>query len=247
MKTRIFISIAVGMFVSAAALAVPTLQVYIDGAAAGNYNGDQDTWFTSDNAFDLIVVGAYGPKTTSIDYGTLVASIPQGQTGTITVNGATLLTTLGSNGPLNPAANADIDVLTNVVGIDGYSTKVFTPDNFNEHYPFQEGVSNFVLYDVGSFSDSGPIHNYNADGGIISLEGSGEEKTFSVVVSGFDSVHFDVYAYETNNRNQETFVSTWQINPGSHDAAYIPAPGALLLATIGIGIVGKLRRLRMAV
>jgi len=252
-----FVGVLAGMLLSACAFAVPTLQVYINGATAGTIGGDEDTWVTGSSSFDLVLVGAYGPKTTSIQYATLVASVPQGQTGAITINGATLLTSTGTNGPGNPAANADIDVLTNVSGIDGYSTKSFPPDTFNNHNPFQNDVSDFVLYDVGSFSKSTDVHDYDADSGNISLSNTlGQEKTFAVTVSGFDSVHFDMYAYETDlvgnssKKVKTTFVDTWSwdINPGSHDAAFIPgtpvvpAPGAMLLTSIGVVVVGWLRK-----
>ena len=258
MKIKAFIMLLAGALAASCAYAVPTLQVYIDGATAGTIGGDEDTWFTGNSSFDLILVGAYGPKTTSITNGTLVASVPQGQTGSITINGATLLTTAGSNGLGNPATNADIDVLTNVSGVDGYSTKSFAPDNFNNHYPFQNNVSDFVLYDVGSFSKDTAVHNFDADSGDIDLTNTlGQEKTFAVDVSGFDSVHFDMYAYQTDLMNgsgkktQTSLVSTWSwvINPGSHDATFthtsvVPAPGALLLGSIGVGVVGWLRNRR---
>jgi hypothetical protein len=257
MKTKFFAALLAWMFLSTCVYAVPTLQVYIDGATAGTNGADVDTWFTGSSSFDLILVGAYGPQTGSIDYATLVASVPQGQTGSITVNGATLLTLQGTNGPGNPATDADIDVLTNVSGIDGYSDKSFAPDTFDNHYPFQNDVSDFVLYDVGSFSKSTQVHDYDADSGSITLTNTlGEEKTFAVDVSGFDSVHFDMYAYETDllggssKKAQKYLVNTWdwEINPGSHDSTFgtpmVPAPGALLLASIGAGFVGWLRKSR---
>jgi hypothetical protein len=250
MNKRIPVVFIAGMVFATGAFAVPTLQVYISGATAGTVGADQDTWFTGNSAFDLILVGAYGPHTSSIQYGTLVASVPQGQTGSITVNGATLLTTQASNGSGNPAANADTDILTNVAGLDGYADKTFQPDNFDNHYPFQNNVSDFVLWDVGSFANAGAIHNYDADAGTITVEGSGQEKTFAVSISGFDSVHFDMYAYETDLLGQTKLVNTWDLNPGSHDSTFghgtpvVPAPGALLLASIGVAAVGWLRKNR---
>jgi hypothetical protein len=240
MKKQIWASIVAGLFLATSVFAVPTLQVYINGATAGDFGGDTDTWFTGSSSFDLILVGAYGSKTQSLQYGTLVASVPQGQTGSITVNGAPALTT-----------ETDTDILTNVAGLDGYATKSFSPDSFDNHYPFQSDVSDFVLFDAGSFSNSGPVHNYNAEDGIISdPSGSGQEKTFAVSISGFDYVHFDMYALETDLLGRSRLVSTWQINPGSHDSAYkpcppvVPAPGAILLSSIGAGLVGWLRSRR---
>jgi len=250
MKTFSALCVLLLIFV-APVFAVPTLQVYIDGATAGSSGGDTETWFTGNSSFDLILVGAYGSNTSSIAYGTLIASVPQGQTGSITINGATLLTTTGTNGPSNPAINADTDVLTNVAGVDGYATKSFSPDNLNDHYPLQSNVSDFVLYDVGSFANLGSVNNYNAADEISLNSGTGQEKTFAVNVSGFDYVHFDMYAYETDLLGKTRLVSTWEINPASHDSAFrsgppaVPAPGAILLGSIGVGLVGWLRGRRV--
>jgi hypothetical protein len=231
--------------------AVPTFQAYIDGATADSIGPDEDTWFSSGSgSFDLILVGAFGPNTQSLTNGTLVASVPQGETGTISVSGATLLTTQAAvaNNGFNPAANADKDILTDIAGNDGYDTKNFAPDAFNNHYPFQDDVSDFVLFDVGSFSNAGPIHDYNADTGIISTSGVGQEKTFAVEVTGFSSVHFDLYGFVTTQTGPNSSY-VWEINPGSHDSTFehsnnvvIPAPGSMLLAIMGSGVLGFVRR-----
>jgi len=69
------------------ATAVPTFQAYIDNGAAGTIGQDEDTWFGTSSTFDLIVVGAYEPKTLSLTQVTLIASVPIGQTGTILITG----------------------------------------------------------------------------------------------------------------------------------------------------------------
>lgn len=244
-------------------LALPTFQTYIEGATAGDFGPDEQTWLTTDPTFNLVVVGAYGPITVSLTEITLAVSVPQDETGAITISdGATLLhtrTETAVSGIYNPETDACIDVLTNEAGnpagYDGYADKDFLPAGvtFNNHYPFQNGVSDFVIYGLDDFDPLGPVHNYNADTSDpdyvpppipLTVGSLGEEKVFQVSVSGFSWVHFDAYGYETLIDGSKLFRATWSISPGSHDATYIPAPGAVLLAGIGVAFVGWLRNRR---
>lgn len=251
-------------------MAVPTFQAYIDNGSAGTIGQDADTWFGTSSTFDLIVVGAYNlsgsKETIALEQVTLVLSVPDGQTGTISItggdSGATLLfdrTQVASTIYYNPDSDADIDLLTdttgNIGGYDGYETKSFIPQGENNHdvvgnnhYPFKDDISDFLIYAIGDFDNLGAINNYNADdGGSIGIgSGYGEEKTFSISITGFTRVHFDVYGYDVSSIGTEVIVGRWDISPGSHDSTYlVPAPGAILLGCIGIGIVGRLRRRRI--
>ncbi len=241
--TRIGCAAVFALLVSLSpALATPTFQVYIEGATPGDSGADQDTWFANSGTFNLVLVGAYTPNTASLSYGTLVVSVPQGQTGTITIGGVTLLTSTRSTpyGDI-PSGSATIDLLTNVAGNDGYASKELVLD-LDNHYPYQNSVADFLYYDVGDFANLGPIHNYDADSGTITLAGTGQEKILSVTVTGFDWVHFDLGGYLDLVQGTDS----WDINPGSHDASFttVPAPGSLLIGAFGAGLVGWIRMRR---
>jgi hypothetical protein len=274
LKLQIVIVLALIALMSQSALAAPTFQTYIEGATASDYGADQQTWITTDPTFTLKVVGAYKNSTTFLTEGTLLLSVPQDETGgTITITGADGATLLHSPLPVpypppgvyNPEEFADVDLLANeagnAAGFDGYYTKNFLPDDvtFNNHYPLQDDVSNFLIYDLGDFEALDYVPNYNADttdGDFVDpadpafppITGNlGEVKTYTVTVSGFSWVHFDAYGYEVIDGDGvpvKNLVSTWDISPGSHDALYIPAPGAILLGGIGVALVGWLRRRR---
>lgn len=209
-------------------LAQPTFQVYIDGAIAGELGGNEDTWFSLANPFDLVVVGAYGPNTTSITDVTLLVSVPEGEIGAISIDSFSPLT-----------SGADRDILTDVLGVDGYSTKSFLPTDVHlNHYPVQDDVSDFLIYNLSSFGNGeSNLNNYDAgDGTITSTSASGEQKEYTVSYTGFSSLHFDVYGFVTNSKGP----NRWANNPGSHDStAVIPEPSTLILLWTGLlGFMG---------
>ncbi len=124
------------LFTVAPAPAVPTFQVYLVGGTANDFGADAPTWTTGSNTFDLLLVGAYN-NTESLRFGTLVASVPQGQTGTITISSPATLLALTRTTPFggNPSADADVDLLTNVAGDDGFATKAALPGEFGNPWP----------------------------------------------------------------------------------------------------------------
>ena len=205
------------LLISQLVSAQPTFQVYSPGSIAGDYFEDEDTWFVDSSTFELWAIGAYHNET-SLQECQLLLSFPDGQEGSISITGLP-----GTPDPVSSAF---------------YTTSGFFPANFNNHYPVgHDDVVDYMTFSIGSFANNDEdIYDYNADGGSITLTAAtGEVKEYRVEVSGFDWVHFDLYGLVD---------SKWEINPGSHDLTYIPAPGAVLLGGIGVALVGWLRRRR---
>ncbi len=237
------------------ASAVPTFQVWSpDYEYAGDWGPDEQTWFVTNSSFELVVAGAYTNGTTSLTNVTLLLSVPHGEVGTInflsgdTATPLTVKTDLLGNPsdtpPLNPTAEATLPTNGPATGFDTLDFLPVAPDNianYNNHFPLHDDVSDFLVYDIGPFGSVERIRDYNADPCETydpcapPSNTLGELRTFTVEVEGFSWVHFDVYGLADTD---------WRISPGSHDVTFIPAPGAVLLGSVGIGIVGWLRRRR---
>lgn len=244
LKFRMCLLLVVSCLLSKAAFAVPAFQVYIEDAYADTIGQDEDTWFTHNRCFDLIVAGAYGPDTIDLAEVTLVVSVPKDETGSIFISsggsGAALLAekTLSLSGSLyNPDSDADLDLLTNQPGNDGYGNKGFLPEGFNanNHHPFKESVSNFVLYSMGDFENiTNAVSHFGTGEPIEPDVADGQEKGFMVNISGFTYAHFDVYGYEQAAKSNGKIQTSWRMNPGSADATYlVPEPVSFLLLGVG--------------
>lgn len=113
------------LLMSQPASAQPTFQVWSpDYIYAGDYGPDQDTWFVESNPFELWTIGAYHTNVAALTNVMLIVSVPDGETGSITITGAS------NTGTLDP------------LFLGGYSDTSFFPSgtNFNSHYPLQGNV-----------------------------------------------------------------------------------------------------------
>jgi hypothetical protein len=245
MKKLLFLisvmSLCLILVTSSPLYAIPYLQVYIPGSTAGTVGPDQDTWFSTGLPgtinLDIVVNGKTGANhATTVDYVTLLMTVPASQTGTVT---GLLPITLEAP-PLGSGNFPNVDKLTNVSGNDGYNSVAFLP-LIDNHYPLNKPGFDYIIFNLGPFSLAtlNTLPDYNASTGTIpplTGPGWGEVQSFSIAITGFDWVHFDVYAlFDGTN-----FTATWIDNPGSHDstATAVPEPGILILLGIAMGAIG---------
>ena len=230
MRLHRFLGLCAGVLLGGvtAASAVPTLQLYIDGAT---YDTVSQTWVTTATSFDLWVLGV-----SPVDNVKLSVAFKTGETGTITFTPTTAGDFDGNAGDddtSTPAAPVFIQTSADgAVPVQGDGTPLPT------HGIFGPGTS-FLEYNLGNFtlSDS-PIGDYQ--GLPSTFDAVGQINVYTVTITGYDSgVHFDTYDHTFTGKDgaQVKYVFA----PFSHDAE-VPEPSALLLLGVGGLALAALRR-----
>ncbi|WP_162893756.1 choice-of-anchor N protein [Marinobacter sp. Arc7-DN-1] len=240
MRTGTLAALVTGMLGAGSALAIPTLQLDIDG---GTYvGGTEESTVTTTSSFDLWALGKTTEVDTAIDYYLSVALLPKTQNigdpanlGSVTVNGTALSTLFGASEYGTPP--------------------VASVSNGGELAP--HGIFDTYYYQLAfSFAGLPTIASYNVQD---DTAGPAGEELFKQVfqidassLAGGYGLHFDLYTYgETNG--QRTAITDFA--PFSHDAAYcvdrdcgpvkVPEPSTLALFSIGLmGLVAIRRRIR---
>jgi hypothetical protein len=246
MKHKVLYTGVAALFAASSAWAIPVLQIGAPGGPGegtyANYQSnstdptEENTAITSSGT--IYVGGVYqnrnvtslggqstGDNWSSFNFPTifdshnavLLVSVPEGTL-------ATALATLQVGGNTAFYSNASMS---------------FFPNN---HAPVQDGIADFLFFDIGNFANTGSVPDFATESG----SAAGEIKTFSL--SGFGTLawaHFDAMALETSQSGGSRIVTTLEDNPGSHDVTWksdgppsqeLPEPGTLAL--LGLGLLG---------
>ncbi|GAB6067760.1 hypothetical protein JCM13664_10790 [Methylothermus subterraneus] len=156
----------------------------------GKYSGGQD-WSE--------VNSAYAPFTFNGKGAILLVAVPDGQTGTLTIQ--------VDGGP----------------SIGAFYTNPTLSGLFpNNHDPLKDQIADFLFFDIGDFAkNSNTVPDFASETGAA----DGQIKTITFSSNGFDWLHFDVLALETKEQgggNHVQIVTTIENNPGSHDVTAFP-------------------------
>lgn len=223
----VVLAVALVAVLSGPAFAVPTLQLYIDGAT---YDTATQTWEISSGTFDLWVLGNVGADGPISNVKLSAAYFNSGDAGSLTL---TPTTTMALADPSTPATPLFLTSGTYPnAPIKGNGSPLAAHGIFND-----PSLNHWDVFALGDFTlTDSPIGDYQY-GVPTAFPSMGQINVYSVTVSGWTRVHFDAFdtTVQTNDKPHVEF-APFSHDSGGNSTPPIPEPGTILL--LGSGLAG---------
>lgn len=224
---RFLAVLSICVFGGMQAQAIPTLQLYIEGAT---YDTSTETWmanFTSGDTLRLWAIGNVGQVGT-ISNVRLAVAYDTGSTPTIAITPTTTSLVADPSIP-GPVGSTRTGSGTQPTLSDGS----FLPP----HDIYGPGTD-WVDYLLGDFTlTDSPIGDFNGALPFPSLfPSTGQVSVYDITVSGVDDIHFDLYDNIVSGNHVKV-----KFAPFSHDAGGNGVPdGGMTVALLGMGVCSLL-------